>query len=230
MSRRCTATCKDGTPCQGWAERGSDPPRCGVHGTNRNPRAPAERRCTAICKDGTPCQGWAAHGTDPPRCGVHGPSRRPRAPADRRCTALRNGGGPCQGWAVPGTDPPRCGVHGGGSKPPGPPKGHQNALKHGFFAKPDLPPHPTIDDIIQELFHRYLRLDAYIDELFRSGHPSPKEVIHPVCIHGQTANKLRKLLLMRQEFRQWQAEAGMRAALYQALAELSEELDTDLLP
>jgi hypothetical protein len=32
MGERCTATTKKGTPCKGWAVRGSDPPRCGAHG------------------------------------------------------------------------------------------------------------------------------------------------------------------------------------------------------
>jgi hypothetical protein len=31
-SRRCAATCADGTPCRAWAVRGSDPPRCAAHG------------------------------------------------------------------------------------------------------------------------------------------------------------------------------------------------------
>lgn len=30
--RRCTAVRRDGTPCRGWAVRGSEPPRCGSHG------------------------------------------------------------------------------------------------------------------------------------------------------------------------------------------------------
>lgn len=31
-SHRCTAVCLDGTPCRAWAVRGTDPPRCAVHG------------------------------------------------------------------------------------------------------------------------------------------------------------------------------------------------------
>jgi hypothetical protein len=31
-SRRCTATCADGSPCRAWAVHGSDPPRCAPHG------------------------------------------------------------------------------------------------------------------------------------------------------------------------------------------------------
>ena len=34
-SRRCTAVCRDGTPCQAWAVRGTDPPRCAAHGGSR---------------------------------------------------------------------------------------------------------------------------------------------------------------------------------------------------
>ena len=34
-SRRCTATCADGSPCQAWAVHGSDPPRCAPHGGGR---------------------------------------------------------------------------------------------------------------------------------------------------------------------------------------------------
>ena len=41
-SRRCTARQKDGEPCQAWAVRGSDPPRCGAHGGGAtSPGAPA---------------------------------------------------------------------------------------------------------------------------------------------------------------------------------------------
>jgi len=29
---RCTATCKDGSPCTNWAVHGTNPPRCSVHG------------------------------------------------------------------------------------------------------------------------------------------------------------------------------------------------------
>lgn len=35
MSRRCTAVCRDGSPCQGWAVRGTEPPRCSAHGGSR---------------------------------------------------------------------------------------------------------------------------------------------------------------------------------------------------
>jgi hypothetical protein len=31
-SKRCTAVRADGEPCRAWAVRGSDPPRCSVHG------------------------------------------------------------------------------------------------------------------------------------------------------------------------------------------------------
>ena len=34
-SRRCTAVCLDGTPCQAWAVHGTDPPRCAAHGGTR---------------------------------------------------------------------------------------------------------------------------------------------------------------------------------------------------
>ena len=30
-SRRCTATCLNGTPCRAWAVHGTDPPRCSAH-------------------------------------------------------------------------------------------------------------------------------------------------------------------------------------------------------
>lgn len=228
MSTRCTAICKDGSQCQGWAERGSDPPRCGVHGPHHRSRPPADRRCTVLCQDGTRCRNWAEVGSDPPCCGPHGPNHRPRASADRLCSAHCEDGSPCQGWAVPGTDPPRCGPHGGGSKPPGPPEGNQNALKHGFFAKPDLPPNPSIDEAIQELFQRYRGLGAYVDQLFEPGPPSPHEVIHLFCIHGRAASKLRKLLHARRDLLEQRAEADMRAALDQALDELSEELGAEL--
>lgn len=32
MGRQCTAKKLDGTPCQAWAVRGSDPPLCSAHG------------------------------------------------------------------------------------------------------------------------------------------------------------------------------------------------------
>ncbi len=36
-SRRCTATCADGSPCRAWAVRGTDPPRCAAHGGASRP-------------------------------------------------------------------------------------------------------------------------------------------------------------------------------------------------
>jgi len=37
MSRRCTATCRNGDPCRAWAVRGTDPPRCASHGGSKSP-------------------------------------------------------------------------------------------------------------------------------------------------------------------------------------------------
>jgi glucans biosynthesis protein len=34
-SRRCTATCADGSPCRAWAVHGTDPPRCAPHGGSK---------------------------------------------------------------------------------------------------------------------------------------------------------------------------------------------------
>jgi hypothetical protein len=31
-TRRCTATCADGSPCKAWAVHGTSPPRCAAHG------------------------------------------------------------------------------------------------------------------------------------------------------------------------------------------------------
>jgi hypothetical protein len=36
-SRRCTATCADGSPCRAWAVHGTDPPRCAPHGGGKAP-------------------------------------------------------------------------------------------------------------------------------------------------------------------------------------------------
>ena len=41
MSRKCTASRKDGFPCQGWALRESDPPLCAAHS---RPVPPLEKR------------------------------------------------------------------------------------------------------------------------------------------------------------------------------------------
>jgi hypothetical protein len=38
--RRCTTTCANGSPCQAWAVRGSDPPRCSAHSNHPNWGAP----------------------------------------------------------------------------------------------------------------------------------------------------------------------------------------------
>jgi hypothetical protein len=46
LSRRCTATKLDGTPCNAWAVRGSDPPLCGMHGGR--PPASGSRAAAAI--------------------------------------------------------------------------------------------------------------------------------------------------------------------------------------
>jgi hypothetical protein len=40
-SRRCTATRADGNPCNAWAVRGTDPPRCGAHRSAADWGAPA---------------------------------------------------------------------------------------------------------------------------------------------------------------------------------------------
>jgi hypothetical protein len=37
MSRRCTATRSDGSPCSAWAVPGTDPPRCAPHGGGARP-------------------------------------------------------------------------------------------------------------------------------------------------------------------------------------------------
>ena len=41
MPRKCTASRKDGFPCQGWALRESDPPLCAAHS---KPAPPVEKR------------------------------------------------------------------------------------------------------------------------------------------------------------------------------------------
>jgi hypothetical protein len=44
-SRKCGATKADGTPCNAWAVRESDPPRCAAHGGGKAPvGAPPENR------------------------------------------------------------------------------------------------------------------------------------------------------------------------------------------
>jgi hypothetical protein len=37
MGQCCTATKRDGTPCQAWAVRGTDPPLCAAHGGGSAP-------------------------------------------------------------------------------------------------------------------------------------------------------------------------------------------------
>lgn len=47
-SRRCTAVRADGEPCRAWAVRGSDPPRCGVHGGTNAPIGAPARNTNAL--------------------------------------------------------------------------------------------------------------------------------------------------------------------------------------
>lgn len=60
MSKRCSATKRDGTPCRAWAVKGSDPPLCGAHGGGaRPPGAPAGNQ-------NAESHGFYTHTTSPP--------------------------------------------------------------------------------------------------------------------------------------------------------------------
>jgi hypothetical protein len=166
-------------------------------------------------------------GSDPPRCGVHGPYRSPEAKG-RRCTATCEDGSPCQGWAVHGSDPPRCGPHGGGERPVGPPEGNQNRLKHGFYARGEGPNGRSIDALIEDLYQRYIGLAAYLDRTLQDGGTPVSEVRNALKLHGQSSSKLSRLLRQRRALAEAEAAARMRAAINQALDELSEELGVDL--
>lgn len=147
--------------------------------------------------------------------------------AGRRCSARCADGSPCMAWAVRGTDPPLCASHGGTAARPGAPAGNQNALKHGYYAQPDLPPHCTIDAIIDNLYHRQIRLDAYIDEILADGAATITELAHLLRIHGQNASRLGRLLRDRRAL-SGDAADGISGAIARALDELSTELGVDL--
>lgn len=144
----------------------------------------------------------------------------------RRCTATCADGSPCCAWAVRGSDPPLCAAHGGGRKPVGAPHGNQNALKHGYYADPDLPPDCTIDDVIDTLYQRQLQLDDYIDQIWESD-ITVAQVTHLLRIHGQNASRLGRLLRDRRAL-SGDAADGISGAVAQALDELSSELGVKL--
>jgi hypothetical protein len=136
-------------------------------------------------------------------------------------------GTPCQAWAVHGTDPPRCAAHGGTDKRIGAPEGNQNALKHGYYAAADLPEDCSIDAIIDNLYQRQVRLDAYIEAVLQEGDASIDELTHLLRIHGQNASRLGRLL-RDQRALSGDAADGISGAVAQALDELSNELGVDL--
>jgi hypothetical protein len=164
----------------------------------------------------------------------------------RRCTATCADGSPCRAWAVRGTHPPRCAPHGGGQAPVGGRPGNTNALTHGYFADPSLPPalgddpdvtlsetgadlpHGcTIDAIIRMLYQKQVALDEYIDRILLTGMPSVYELIHLLRIHGQNASRLGRLLRDRRAL-SGEAADGISAAIAQALDELHSELGTEI--
>jgi hypothetical protein len=145
----------------------------------------------------------------------------------RRCTATCADGSPCRAWAVHGTDPPRCSAHGGTAQPYGAPPGNQNALKHGYYADPDLPEDCTIDAIIRMLYHKQVSLNDYIDQVLDTGTPSIQELSNLLRIHGQNASRLGRLLRDRRAL-SGDAADGISGAIAQALDELSNQLGTDL--
>jgi hypothetical protein len=145
----------------------------------------------------------------------------------RRCGATRADGWPCQAWAVRATDPPRCAAHGGTPKPIGAPPGNTNALKHGFYAQPDLPEDCTIDAIIEDLYAKQTTLSQYIQELQEEGDLTIDQLAHLLRIHGMNASRLGRLLRDRRAL-SGEAADGISGAIAQALDELSTELGAEL--
>ncbi len=147
----------------------------------------------------------------------------------RRCTAVCADGSPCRAWAVHGSEPPRCAPHGGGSKPAGAPLGNQNARKHGFYARADLPEDCSIDVIIDHLYQRQVELNAYIEDIVAAGDLSIQELVHLLKTFGQNASRLGRLLRDRRALT-GDAADGISGAIAQALQELETELGTPLTP
>lgn len=141
------------------------------------------QRCTATCKDGTPCRAWAVRGTDPPLCSAH-------------------------------RDHPNWGA----------PHGNDNALKHGYYADPDLPDDCTIDAVIDMLYQKQIDLDAYIDAVLHGADVGLRDLAHLFSVHGQNASRLGRLLRDRRAL-SGDAADGISGAIARALDELSTQMD-----
>lgn len=142
----------------------------------------------------------------------------------RKCGATCADGSPCNAWAVRGSDPPRCSAH-RDRHDWGAPAGNQNALKHGYYAQPDLPNDCSIDAVIDDLYQRQLLINDYLDTVLPNA--SIEEICHLLRIHGQNASRLGRLLRDRRAL-SGDAADGISGAIAQALDELSTELGTDL--
>jgi hypothetical protein len=105
--------------------------------------------------------------------------------------------------------------------------GNQNARKHGFYARADLPEGCSIDVIIDHLYQRQVELDAYIEDILATGDPSIQELVHLLKTYGQNASRLGRLLRDRRALT-GDAADSISGAIAQALQELETELGTEL--
>lgn len=157
-----------------------------------------------------------------------------RNPSPRRCTAICADGSPCRAWAVRTSHPPRCAAHGGGTNSVGAPPDNQNAITHGYYARPlpakTLPEdtHPeecNIDTVIADLHEKQLRLSRYLDEHYED--LSPEQLARFHHIHAQGSSRLGRLLRDRAVLLP-EMEDPMKEAINAALDALSEEWGVEL--
>lgn len=115
--QRCGARTASGKKCGSWARRGSEPPRCNVHGAGALPQG-GKRRCSMVTAAGARCRAWAMVGRDV--CNVHAGLTVPGEAArdkGRACSAVGKDGRRRRAWAVRGTEPPLCNLHAGNHLP-----------------------------------------------------------------------------------------------------------------
>ena len=147
----------------------------------------------------------------------------PRNPNKRHCA--KEG---CRGWAMRGSE--FCAPH-SGTVPIGPPKGSVNALKHGFYARPEtlglggeVRRMPSIDDEIALLAARRDMLDRWVLEKLSAG--EDVDVMRYVALVAQTGSRIARMMKDRV------AIGGQSDPLEElfdaALDEVSERLGVEL--
>jgi hypothetical protein len=101
---------------------------------------------------------------------------------------------------------------------------------HGYYAATGRTL-DTIDDIIADLAQKQVLLSDFIDEAFTDPPVgiTIDRLIRVFNLHGQNASRLGRLLRDRQALSgHW--DAGISAAIAEALAEIESELDTQPVP